>query len=621
MLRTFALGLTACFALAHGVLAESTRPNILWIYAEDTSPWMECYGSTVNAGQTPNIDSIARQGVRFTRAFVPAPVCSACRSSMITGQSQIRLGVHEHRSGRGKHKIYLPDGVKPIPQIFKEHGYSTFNFGKTDYNFEDTDGMYSIPSAKEGAYFDVVKTRQPFFGQIQTAGGKSGTKNLKGNRNTSPNDVVVPADYPQNNVFRETVAQHHDAIRVDDDRIGKILKQLKAAGLADNTIVVYFSDHGANNLLRHKQMCTEGGLHVPFVMMGPEKYVPLHQKVRTDLVTMLDLSATSLAWAGIPLPDYFEGRNLFAADHQPRTAVFGAKDRLDHTIDRVRTVRTENYRYIRNFKLDRIFLQPQYRDKRKEAKNLHELYAAGRLAPHLKDIYFGERPAEELYKVSEDPAMITNLVNEASMREVLEQHRQLLDDWLAKGDLGAEEEPIIELQENGDDRHWGIGVNAEYETYRTDTDGDGLSDIWEKTNGRDPADGMLQFEFNCGGWQTEGWTSSDIDNNLAGYLGSLDFVLNKGEGTLSRKGLALQANDEDKEFLVRMKSDAPYRVSLYLNGEMIHSVAAEPTKDLMEHHFLLNKQSWKGTINSIDLKFHQSKPGSRIEVDRIAVLR
>ena len=128
------------------------------------------------------------------------------------------------------------------------------------------------------------------------------------------------------------MAQHCDAIRVDDDHIGRVLAGLKASGLQENTIVVYLSDHGANHLVRHKQMPTEGGLHVPFVLMGPEKWIP-RQGARKDLVSTLDLTATTLSWAGIKIPEWYEGRNLFAKDFKPRQWVASAKDRLDHTID------------------------------------------------------------------------------------------------------------------------------------------------------------------------------------------------------------------------------------------------------------------------------------------------
>ena len=387
-------------------LQADERPNIIWIFAEDTSPWMGCYGHDANKQATPNIDSIAAAGVRFDRAFVPAPVCSACRSAMMGGANQIRFGAHEHRSSRAKDaQLHLPEAMKLLPQIMKEAGYTTYNHGKTDYNFVwDNETTYSkIKMKSQADSWEALEKNQPFFVQFQTKGGKSNTKKFPKDRKTDPASVTVPADYPQNDLYRGVVAQHCDAIRTDDDHIGKILKGLKESSLAKNTIVVYFSDHGANHLVRHKQMPTEGGLHVPFMMMGPEKYIP-KKGVRNDLVNTLDLSATTLAWAGIDIPDWFEGRDLFAKDFQPRQWVASAKDRLDHTIDRVRTIRTDKYRYTRNYKLDRILLQPQYRDGQAYLKNLKQLYASGELSEDLTRIFFGERPAEEFYDVVKDPA-------------------------------------------------------------------------------------------------------------------------------------------------------------------------------------------------------------------------
>lgn len=232
------------------------KPNIIWIYAEDTSPWMGCYGDKVNANATPNIDSIAGAGVIFKRAFVPAPVCSATRSAMMIGQNSIRFGGHEHRSSHGGATLYLPEGYKLLPEIMQQHGYTTFNNGKTDYNYSWDPKAYNHKSKSKTSFKDLIK-KQPFFGQIQTKGGKNNTKKFPKNRSVKPSEVTVPADYPDNDLYKSVVAQHYDAIRVDDDLIGKILAGLKDAGLDKNTIVVYFSDHGAPNLLRHKQMTTE----------------------------------------------------------------------------------------------------------------------------------------------------------------------------------------------------------------------------------------------------------------------------------------------------------------------------------------------------------------------------
>ena len=615
------------FALTFALIATASadsKPNILWIFAEDTSPWMGCYGSEANANATPNIDALAKSGVLFKRAFVPAPVCSACRSAMMGGQSQIRFGAHEHRSGRGSNKIHLPKGMKLLPQLMKENGYFTFNHGKTDYNFEwNQDATYS-DQLKQGKaeIFGALKERQPFFGQIQTRGGKNNTTRFPAKRKTDPASVTVPPDYPQNQLYREVVAQHHDAIRVDDDLIGKIMESLEASGMLDKTIVVYFGDHGANNLVRHKQMPTEGGLHVPFIVTGPKKHIP-QGRVRNDLVNLLDLSATTLAWGGVAQPDWYEGQDLFAADFKPRSFVTAAKDRLDHTLDRVRTVRTDRFRYTRNYKLDRIFLQPQYRDRQPYLKNLRELYASGKLSPKLKEIYFGERPAEELYDVSVDPAQINNLAKDPAFNKELNRHRKLLDDWLAKGDMGEGEEPIEEMRENADGKKWGQGVNPEYEVYRPDSDGDGLSDTWEKENGRDPGDGRLVFEFDCGGWQTEGWKATKgIKDNIAGFQGYLDFTLAAGAGAMTREGLKAKATDADKALVVKLRASKRVTVQLSANGKKLGKARkVGGAKKWNSVRVPLNGQAgWKGTIESLEAAFTGAK-GVFVEVDSISVER
>ena len=624
MNRPLKLLVTTLATIGGSLFAADQRPNVVWLFAEDTSPWMGTYGHEANKLATPNIDSIAKAGVRFDRAYVPAPVCSACRSSMMTGASQIRFGSHEHRSSRAKNaQLYLPKGVKLLPQILKEAGYSTFNHGKTDYNFVwEGEKTYSKIKLKGQAdSWEILKQNQPFFIQFQTKGGKINTGKLAADRRTDPSKVTVPADYPQNDLYRKVVAQHCDAIRVDDDHIGKVLAGLKASGLEGNTIVVYLSDHGANHLVRHKQMPTEGGLHVPFVLMGPEKWVP-KQGARNDLVSTLDLTATTLSWAGIKLPEWYEGRNLFAKDFEPRQWVASAKDRLDHTIDRVRTIRTDKFRYTRNYKLDRILLQPQYRDNKDYLKNLKQLYAAGKLSDDLKRIYFGERPKEEFYDVSKDPAQVHNLVGDPKFAKELNRHRKLLDDWLAKGDRGEGEESPNALRHNGDDWQGGRGVNPEYEINREDNDGDGLSDKWEKINGRDPQDGRLTYEFDCGGWQTEGWQGRGIHDNIAGFKGFLQFRLPGKAGSLIRKGLQVKPNGSDQALLIKLRVDAPLEIEALANGKSLGSVMKVPaSKGLKEIEVpLAGNANWKGVIKSLEIKLKGAE-GADLEIDAIEVKR
>ena len=597
-------------------LLQAQKPNILWIYAEDTSPWMGCYGDKTNAKATPNIDSIAAAGVRFDRAYVPAPVCSATRSALIVGQSAIRFGAHQHRSSRNQEtRLFLPQDYKLLPEILIGNGYTTFNHGKADYNFIwDMAKTYNYTLKKRTDFSELVH-KQPFFGQIQLRGGKNNTDYLNKSVRVDPNNISVPADYPDNEIFRKIVAQHYDAIRVDDKIIGQILQALEQTGLHQNTIVVYFSDHGANNLPRHKQMLTEGGLHVPFMVMGPNKYVP-SGKVRNDLVNMLDLSATTLSWAGVDVPNWYEGKNLFSKNFTPRSFVAAHKDRLDHTIDRVRTVRTENYRYVRNYKLDRIFLQPQYRDSKNFTKNLHHLYNSGRLSKVHKEIYFGERPAEELYNVNKDPTMIYNLVGNPTFSIELERHRKLLDQWLAIGDMGSEAEPIANLKANGDGKKWGEGVNPEYEKYRVDSDGDGLSDRWEIANNRNRNDGILYFEFDCGGWQTEGWRSTDISSNLAGSLGYLDFKLDSKKGTIYKEGLQIREANHQKIIAIKMKSNANLKIFVANDHGDLGSAEYSGNSSFEEVLIPLNKNMSLSGTTKLKISF-RGKKNDLVEIDYI----
>ena len=619
-LKPHLLSVVAVNLLTVAATAAADKPNILWLFQEDTSPWMGCYGDAVNRGWTPNIDNMAASGVRFSRAFVPFPVCSACRSSIVVGANAIRFGAHEHRSRRGGTKVYLPKGMKTIAELMREAGYFTFNVGKTDYNFAEAgDGIYSaIPKANVKTPWRECTNGQPFFGQIQLKGGKSNTAKFPQDKKTDPATVTVPADYPQNDLYREVVAQHYDTIRSEDQVIGGILERLSADGLLESTIVVYFSDHGANNLIRHKQMPTEGGLHVPFVIQGPKPWVPTAGTVRDDLVDLLDLTATSLVWAGIEIPEWVEGRDLFAKDFEPRTFVAGAKDRLDHTIDRVRTIRTDRYRYTRNYFLDRVFLQPQYRDRRDYLRSVREAYADGTLAPKLAEIYFGERPAEELYDVVEDPAQVNNLVDDPNLAGVLAEHRALLDRWLAKGDMGEGDEPDEELRRNGEGTHWGIGVNEEYECIRTDSDGDGLSDTWEEQNGRDPGDGKLLFTFDCGGWQTEGWEARGEVTNIAGYQGYLDFDLLTGTASLVRDGLKLDPAKNQVALVIRMRSSNDVRVAASANGKSLGGTDVPANTVYTEYRLAPTQSLWNGTIKDLQIDLVGPK-GTTVAIDWIRV--
>ncbi|MFC1782664.1 sulfatase [Planctomycetota bacterium] len=405
------------------------------------SPLLSCYGVQINP--TPNLDKLAQNGVQFTNAYMPAPVCSACRSGIITGTMPTSLGLHNHHSSRTKESaIYLPDEVKTIPELFKEAGYYTFNNGKDDYNFYydrkklyEDDVNYHPLYGLGGVRIDLaaLKDKQPFFGQIQLSGGKHNK-----NRITDPIDrniVDLPPYYPDHTIMRDEWAHHYDCVRYTDQEVGDILNELRSNDLLNNTIVFFFSDHGMGSI-RHKQFLYDGGIHVPCMAAW---YGGDHKKlkpgtVREDLISGIDLGTTSLALAGIEIPDYMEGKNLFAEAYQQREFVITVRDRCDFTIDRIRAVRTKRYKYIRNFMTDRPYMQPQYRDDWESTRTMRKLYEEGKLNPVQARFMSNERPVEEFYDLETDPHEINNLADDPAYSKILKQHRLILENWIKDTD-------------------------------------------------------------------------------------------------------------------------------------------------------------------------------------------
>lgn len=435
-------------SLGNAAIAEDKRPNIVWIFVDDMSANFSCYGEKTI--ETPNVDAMAQQGTKFTRCFVTCPVCSPCRSALVTGMYQTSIGSHNHRSGRGKYKIELPKNVTPVPKLFQEAGYYTSNsgpfndgkskFGKTDYNFEWDRTMY------DGIDWSGRKDGQPFFAQIQLPGGKyrygkgwpEKAKRELGTL-TDPESVTLAPYYPDDKVMKDDWAEYLDTCRYTDKEVGLILDRLKKDGVLENTIVFFMTDHGISHA-RGKQFLYEEGIHVPFVVQGPGIEAG---KVRDDLVIHIDMTASSLAFAGIPIPESMEGRNLWAEDYEPRPWIVAARDRCDETVDRIRCVRNERYKYIRNFYPERPMLQPnRYKDAKPILITLRKLHDEGTLSDMQERILFSPtRPKEELYDLRTDPHELTNLADDPEYFATMEAMRNRLEMWIEKtGDKGAKPE-------------------------------------------------------------------------------------------------------------------------------------------------------------------------------------
>ena len=424
-------------------------PNVLWIFIEDMNDWLGGYGHQVVP--TPNIDQLAENGVRFDRAYMPAGVCSPSRSAVITGMYQTTIGAHNHRSSRPNFRgmsmgqdydaISLSDGVSTIPEHFRDAGYYTFIEGKTDYNFvHQSTNLYhhnnpkmGFKGAQDGSDWSGRPDGKPFFGQIQLTGGKQfGNPNLQ--RHTDPSDITVPPYYPDHPIIRDEIALHYDCVSHTDAEVGQILTRLKEDSLLENTIIFLFSDHGMR-LPRHKQFIYEGGHKVPLIISGLDHMDQLQPGiVRQDLVSGIDISATSLALANLEVPDEMEGQHLFSSNFTPRQYIIAAKDRCDYTIDRIRAVRTQKYGYLRNFMTDRPYMQPQYRDSSNFMTLLHDMYDDGKLNDVQAAFWCPDRPDEELYDLENDPHETINLANNPNYTSILAEHREILNNWIDKTD-------------------------------------------------------------------------------------------------------------------------------------------------------------------------------------------
>jgi arylsulfatase A-like enzyme len=422
-------------------------PNVLWIYLEDTAPLMGAYGTTII--ETPNIDRLAEAGVVFTNAFMPAPVCSPCRSSIITGSMSTTLGMHNHHSSRTEESaIHLPDGYRTIPELFQEAGYHTFNNGKDDYNFHydrrelyDQDYRVHPLYGKSGQRIDLaeLQDKQPFFGQIQMYGGKEIFSSSFEDSLETPvvrDRVELPPYLPSHPAIVEEYAKHLDAIQITDRKFGGIMDKLRSNGLLENTVVFFFSDHGMR-MTRHKQFLYDSGTHVPLIIADFRRRDTLPPGTRNDaLVSGLDLGTSSLALADIPIPDYMEGIDIFAPDFRGREYVISTRDRCDFTIDRIRSVRSNRYKYIRNFMTDRPYSQPTYMDVDgiEFVRVMRQLYADGKLNDVQSQFFRAERPAEELYDLDNDPHELNNLAGVGEYQDVRRKYESILDLWIDETD-------------------------------------------------------------------------------------------------------------------------------------------------------------------------------------------
>ncbi len=418
------------------------RPNIIWVICEDLGVELSCYGR--KDVRTPNMDALAERGTLFENAHSPCPVCSPSRSAFHVGLYQTTTGTQHHRSHRGDH-YRLPDGTRTIMDRLRDAGYFTCNVGafapglkgarKTDFNFE-------VDRTFDGDHWSQRKAGQPAFIEVNFSEAHKGPAFFEARRQkrlVDPSKVELPPYFPDHPIIRDEFANYLDAVQLGDYKIGRLMESLERDKMLDNSILFFFGDNG-RCLIRGKQWLYETGTHVPLIVQrrGAGSRADAGKR-RTDLCTLLDVTATSLTAAGVTLPDPCHGQDLFG-NQPPREFVVTARDRCGEQRDRIRAVRGNRFRYIRNFMPEKPYTQfNNYISTFYVTLHImKQMDQAGLLNDAQKTFMVTRKQDEEFYDLRNDPHEIRNLAGVPEFASELRRHSAYLDLWMkSTGDRGG----------------------------------------------------------------------------------------------------------------------------------------------------------------------------------------
>jgi len=423
-------GLAAAAAVAPSAMLprskSADRPNILWLVSEDNGPFLGCYG--YKNAVTPHLDKLAKEGVLYENAFANAPVCAPARSTIITGVYPPSMGTQHMRS-----RNPIPAKIKFFPQYLRDAGYFTTNRSKTDYNIAGIpQGTWDICSGK--GHWKERKKGQPFFSIFNI--GTSHESCLHGGRKPATQDparVELPPYHPDTPEFRNDWAYYYERITQMDAQMGAILAELEKDGLAEETIVIYYADHGGV-LVRSKRFLFDSGTHVPMIVRFPRKYrhlAPGKPGTRTDrLVSFVDLAPSMLSLAGIKIPDYMQGQAFLGSQAgEARDYVYLFRGRMDERYDFARAVRDKKYKYIRNYMPHLPWGQHlDYLWRSRSTQSLWAEHKAGRLKGAEK-LFFEPKATEELYDTKADPHEVNNLAGDPAHSDALKRMRKAQRKW------------------------------------------------------------------------------------------------------------------------------------------------------------------------------------------------
>jgi N-sulfoglucosamine sulfohydrolase len=470
---------------AHALDEMPTRPHILLLFAEDMSSHLGSFGDAV--AMTPNLDRLAKEGVRFTRTFTAASTCGPSRASLLLGAHPISTGSqHMRTSSRpaGAYRSVPPADMKAFPELLRASGYYAFNQGKLDYQFSGIwagTGPFTIWDTDEGSdRWHGRASDQPFFGMISfTVTHESASfpplgswphsvtalvmqlVHAFGNYDVGvgpiePDQVEIPPYYPDTPTVREDMSRHYNNIYQMDLAVGEILEALDAEGLLEDTVVIWTSDHG-DGLPRAKRSLFDSGLRVPMIIRWPDRFRPEHLEpgeVDRRLISFVDLAPSILEMAGVTAPSTMQGRSFL--DAKPgREAIFASQGRVDDRYDRQRALRTERYKYIRSEYPELPIGYPNaFRNNLPMMRELLRLYAEGQLTRPQRS-WFEPIGREQLYDLDRDPEELTNLAALESYESQRAELSRRLDEWQSEMRDWSDEhedEMVARFQDDGEAR-------------------------------------------------------------------------------------------------------------------------------------------------------------------------
>ena len=414
--------LTLASAVATAQPPAEDRPNILWITIEDWSADLSCYGT--KGLQTPHVDKLAAQGVRYERAFTTSPVCSTSRSAMMTGFHQNYIGAHQHRT---REKQPLPHGIRPIPHLLADAGYYTcLMSSKTDCNF--------LPDKKNqlfmGRDWKKRKPGQPFFARITYQGTHRPWKRDPV-RPIDEATIELPPYYPDTPFIRRDWANGLEQMQLVDRQVGDLMKRLDDEGLADNTLVFFISDHGRCHI-RGKQFLYDEGTRIPMIMRWPGKVTP--GEVNGDMVMAIDICATVLEVAGVTPPVALHGKSLFGPEVKQRDYTFAARGRMGSTHDAMRSIRSKDFKLIHNLMPERAYCQySSYKEgSYPPLAEMNVLALEGKLTPTQSLFMAASKPEFEMFDLRTDPHEVNNIADDPEHADTKAKLLKALMDWREK---------------------------------------------------------------------------------------------------------------------------------------------------------------------------------------------